>query len=131
MLRKALCLVVVALVGGMAVGQGKDKDKKKIAGTKAVVVKADVDKRTLEVTIDGKSKTFAITKDVKFYGPRGGKTTKGIRDDRLRPGAQVILVFDETSKALKAVYLPFRKPMRKDKKDKDKDKKDKDKTGKD
>ena len=117
MLRKTIGLIVVVLVGSMAMGQGK-KDPKKVVGTKAVVVKADVDKRILEVTIDSKKQSFAITKDVKFFGPLGGKRDKGIRDDALTVVAEVRLVVDTTGKVLKEVHLPARKPMKKPKKDK-------------
>jgi hypothetical protein len=120
MLRKTLGLVVVVLVAGLAMGQpkGTKKETKKVVGTKATVSKVDVDKRTLEVTIDGKKQTFAITKAVTFHGPKGGKREKGIRDDALTVEATVTLVFDSTGKVLKEVHLPVRRPMRKPAKDK-------------
>jgi hypothetical protein len=124
MLRKTLGLVVAVLACGLAMGQpkGKDKEVKKPAGVKAVVTKVDVDKRVLEVTIDGKKQTFLITKDVHFFGPKGGKRPEGIRDDALKAGAEVRLVFDATKKTLKEVHLPTRKKAAK---------KDKAKSGKD
>jgi hypothetical protein len=124
MLRKVLCLVVVVGVGGLAAGQtkdkGKDKDVKKVF-VKATVAKVDVDKRMLWVTLEGGKKAeYVITKEVKFYGPRGGVRDKGIKDEVLAPGAEVRLVYDTTGKVLKEVHLPFRK---KPVKDKTKDKK--------
>ncbi len=122
MLRKALGLVVVLLVGGLAVGQpkGKEKDKdgKKPVGVKAIVTKVDVDKHLLDVTIDGKKHSFAVTKATHFFGPKGGKREKGIRDEVLKVGAEVRVVIDSTSKMLKEVHLPT-----KSRKDKDKPKK--------
>jgi hypothetical protein len=122
MLRKLFCLVVLVCAGSLAAAQTKDKDKdkkddKKDAGIKAVLVKADVDRKLLIVTIDGKKMEFPVTRDVKFIGPRGGISDDDLKDDRLTVGAELKLVLD--GKTLKEVHLPYRK---KDK-DKDKDKK--------
>jgi hypothetical protein len=125
-MRKALGLVVVLLcASGLVLAQGKDKDKDKDKGTKATLVKADVDKKELVVKIDGKQVTFGVTKDVQWVGPKGGDRSKtGLKDDALVPGAELNLWVK--GKTLEKVQLPVRKSS-KDKDGKDKDKKDKDK----
>jgi hypothetical protein len=130
MLRKLGGLVVVLCLAGLVSAQTKDKDKDKpkkdVPKVKATLVKVDVDKKTLVVKMDGKENTLTVGKEVKFFGPQGGKAT--IKDKRLQAGAELGLVMD--GKTLKEVHLPYRKAKDKDKdkakKDKDKDK-DKDK----
>jgi hypothetical protein len=109
MLRKALGVVVLVGVSGLLSAQTKDKDTKKDAkkGTKATVVAVDRDKKTLTLEVGGKKQEFTVTKDTKFYGPRGGVSKAGIKDDRLKPGAQVSVETD--GKTLKAVHFGFRK----------------------
>jgi hypothetical protein len=118
-MRKAFGLVVVLLcASGLVLAQGKDKDKDKDKGTKATLVKADVDKKELVVKMDGKQVTFLVTKDVQWVGPKGGdRSSTGLKDDALAPGAELTLWVD--GKTLKKVQLPVRKSS-KDKKDKDK-----------
>jgi hypothetical protein len=125
MLRKVLGVAVVVCVCGLASAQTKDKDKKDAKkdagkGTKATVVAVDQDKKTLTLQIDGKKETFTVGKDVKFFGPQGGKKTGGLKDDRLKVGAEVRVV--RSGKDLKEVYLPYRKAAKPKDKDKGKDK---------
>jgi len=131
MLRKALGLVVVVCVGSVLAAQTKDKDKDvkakdkdKDGGVKATLVKADVDRKMLVVTLEGgKRMEYEVTKDVKFVGPRGGVSKEGLKDDRLTAGAELVLKAD--GKTLREVQLPFRgKKGADDKKDKKDDKKD-------
>jgi hypothetical protein len=120
MLQKLGSLVVLLCVAGLVSAQ-KDKDKDAKAGkrVKATLVKVDTGKKMLVVKMDGKEQELAVGKEVRFFGPMGGKAT--IRDKRLQPGAELELVMD--GKTLKEVHLPFRKAKTKDKaKDKDKDK---------
>jgi hypothetical protein len=128
MLRKALGLFVLVCAGSLLVadskGQEKKDDKPKdLLGIKVTLVKADVDKKILIVTgADGKKAEFLVDKDTTFYGPRGGVSDAGLKDDRLTVGAALRLVVE--AKKLKEVHLPFRAKAGKDKDKKD-DKKDK------
>jgi hypothetical protein len=132
MLRRAVGLALaLAFLGGVALADDKDKAKGKAkesrkaefdkalkASHKATVTKVDFDKKVLSVKSEGKSTDYTVTKDVKFYGPKGGKRT--FKDlTRLKAGAEVRIVDD--GKALKAVILPAKsrsKPKDKPKKDK-------------
>jgi hypothetical protein len=118
MLRKVACLLAVFCVTGLVMGQ-KEKGKDAKDKTKATLVSVDVKKKLLMVEIDGKKKELTVEKDTKFIGPKGGKAD--IKDKRLKPGAELGLVFDGTK--LKEVHLPFAKKAKD--KDKDKDKKEK------
>src|SRR5262245_37444491 len=88
----AMLLCAVGLVAGQGKDKDKDKERKESAKVKATFVKMDVDKKTLTVKMDGKESTLTIGKDVKFFGPRGGKAT--IKDDRLVKDAPLQLVMD-------------------------------------
>jgi hypothetical protein len=93
------------------------KDGKEIKGK---ITKVDVDKMTFSVeTEDGKKMDFTVDKSVQFIGPRGGLSKMGIKDDRVKVGAQVKLVMDATGKNLKEVHLPTRGGAGKDKAKKD------------
>jgi transcriptional antiterminator Rof (Rho-off) len=122
MLRRVACLVAVLCLTGLVMGQ-KDKDKGKDAKTKATLVSVDAKKGVLVVEIDGKKKELTADKSTKFFGPKGGRAS--IKDDRLKPGAELGLVMDGDK--LKEVHLPYRskkdKSKEKDTKDKDKEKK--------
>jgi hypothetical protein len=69
---------------------------------------------------DGKETSYTLDKDVKFIGPRGGVSKMGIKDDRVKVGAEVKLVMDVTGKAVKEVHLPRRTGATDKGKDKDK-----------
>lgn len=88
----------------------KDAPKDKKADTKEIkgkITKVDVDKMTLSIeTADGKKMDFTVDKTVEFIGPRGGVSKKGIKDERVKVGAQVTLTTDATGKTLKEVHLP-------------------------
>ncbi len=119
MRRAAGGLVIMLCAVGLALAQ--DKEKKETPRVKATLVKVDRDKKTMTVKMDGKESTLGIGKDVKFFGPKGGKAT--IKDNRLVKEAPLLLVME--GKTLKEVHLPNRAdiPDYKDKgKEKDKGK---------
>ena len=122
MFRKTACLVVMVCMAGMVAAQTKDKDKAKDATpakeTKAKLVAVDVKKGMLTVEIDGKKKDIPVEKDTKFVGPKDGKAT--IKDDRLAPGAMLLLTMDGGK--LKQVRLPIRSKKPAAVKEKEKDK---------
>jgi hypothetical protein len=133
MLRKVLVLAVLVGMAGVSSAQ-KEKDKDTKKGDKPVkgkLVKVDVKGMTLTANVDGKDTEYKVTKETRFIGPRGGKTT--IKDKRLQPGVELGLVAE--GKTLKEVHIPTISKGKGKGKDKDKDKdkaktKDKDK-GKD
>jgi hypothetical protein len=116
--RLAVALVgAVVLAGGLltvatAQDAKKDAPKDKKADTKEIkgkITKVDANKMTLSIeTEDGKKLDFKVDDDVKFIGPRGGASKMGIKDDRVKVGAQVTLTTDATGKVLKEVHLPRR-----------------------
>jgi hypothetical protein len=77
-------------------------------GVKAKIVKVDVDKQTITVTIDGKRQELTVAEDAKFIGPQGGKAT--IKDDRVKAGAEVTIVLGKDKTTLKEVHLARRAP---------------------
>jgi hypothetical protein len=88
---------------------GKETKAKDSKGIKAKISKVDIDKMTISVeTEDGKKHDFKVDDDVKFIGPNGGLSKQGIKDDRVKAGAQVTLVTDASGKTLKEVHLPRR-----------------------
>ena len=116
-------LLTVAAAQEAKKDKGKDapKEAKEIKGT---ITKVDVDKMSFSIkTEDGKMMDFKVNDDVKFIGPRGGVSKMGIKDDRVKVGAEVKLTMDATGKTLKEVHLPVRARGG----DKGKDTKDKDK----
>jgi hypothetical protein len=123
---------VVGLVSLAVEARQEKKDAKEVKGE---IVKVDAGKNTLTVTTEaGKKLDVVVNDDVKFVGPKGGVSKEGIKDDRVRAGAPVVLVYDATGKTLKEIHLPLRADIEeKDKKEvKDKDKKEvKDKKDKD
>lgn len=99
----------VQLAAGAADADAPPKIKDDLQnGLSAKVVSVDLEKRTVQVqTEDGRKLDLAIGTDVKFIGPKGGVSTKGIKDDRFVVGNQVRLVFD--GKTVKEIHLPIRK----------------------
>src|SRR4051812_28837809 len=94
----SLCVVVLALgffAGGLQ-GQGKDKqtpplpkDHKDVVGT---VKNTDLKKNTFTIVMEevkNPERTFLVTKDTKFIGPRGGASDEGLKDDRMDAGYDV------------------------------------------
>lgn len=88
------------------------------------ITRVDVAKGLLTVTTrDGKKTEVAVSEDTKFFGPLGGRSDAGLKDDRVKAGAEVTLVLDKSGSKLLEVRLPRRdgEPA----KDKDAPKKDK------
>jgi hypothetical protein len=87
-----------------------DKSFKDVKGTLAKVVSVDVEKRVLVVqTENGKKVELKLDKDVKFIGPRGGVSEKGIKDDRLAVGHEIKFVTETGGKSVTEVHLAYRK----------------------
>jgi hypothetical protein len=103
MLRRSV-LVLAALLFLMA-GTLLAADKE----VKGTVVKVDVSKMTLTVKTDEGTKTYTISDETKFLGPRGGASDAGIKDDRLTKGAEVTLVIAGNNRTVREVRLPMRK----------------------
>jgi hypothetical protein len=104
-------LLTVAAAQDAKKDTGKDKkaDAKESKEIKGKISKIDLDKMMLTVeTDDGRKLDFKVTDDVKFIGPNGGVSKSGIKDDRVKTGAQVSLTTDASGKTLKEVRLPRR-----------------------
>lgn len=93
--------IALVLLAGLA--QAADKE------VKAKLVSVDVKKKILVVTTDDGKKEYDVNDDTKFLGPKGGKSDKGINDDRLVKGAELKLVVAGNNKTLHEVHLPERK----------------------
>jgi hypothetical protein len=102
MLRHSLAVLVALLVlaGGVLAA---DKE------VKAKVVKVDVKKNVIIVLTREGKKAYAVNKDTKFIGPKGGLSDKGIEDDRLEPGTEVTLIVAGNNRTLHKVLLAVRK----------------------
>ena len=82
---------------------------------KGKVVKVDAKKNTITVnTLDGK-KVYTVSDDTKFVGPRGGASDDGIKDDRLKVGAEITLVIAGNNRTVREVRLPLREKEEKKK----------------
>jgi hypothetical protein len=116
MFGKLVGMTVVVCVGWLVVASNtlpQDKEKKPdTREVKAEIVKVDADKKMISVTTDdGRKLDLTITPDVKFVGPRGGVSKEAIKDDRVTPNAQVVLVYDASGKRLQAIRLPVRSTL--------------------
>src|SRR5262245_31016530 len=102
MLRHSLALVIAVLfLAGTALAADKE--------VKCKLVSVDVKKKMLVVnTLDGK-KEYTVNDETKFIGPKGGKSDKGLGDDRLVKGAELTLVIAGNNKTVREVHLPERK----------------------
>lgn len=76
---------------------------------KGKVVKVDVKGNTLVVKTDDGEKTYTVGEGTKFLGPKGGVSDAGIKDDRLKPGAEIKLVIAGNNRTVREVHLPERK----------------------
>ena len=102
MLRSVLSLVALL---AFAVGGAVAADKQ----VKGKLVKVDVKKSVLTVkTADGR-KSYDVNSDTKFIGPKGGVSTKGIKDERLTPGVELTLLVAGNNRTLREVRIPERK----------------------
>jgi endonuclease G len=75
------------------------------ASKKATVVKVDRDKSVLSLKSGGRTASYTVTRDTKFFGPKGGHAR--LTDKRLKVGTEVQIVAD--GKTLKALILPAAK----------------------
>jgi hypothetical protein len=66
----------------------------------------------------GKKQDLTVTDETEFIGPRGGVSDRGIKDDRVTPGADVTLVFVRGGRVLKEVHLPYRNEIERNEKNK-------------
>ncbi len=112
---KAGARVVLVVASGKALKEVKlvaattQPKPKETKGTPAKVLKVDVAKRTVEVEMAGKKQTLTLGADVKFLGPRGGVSDKGIKDDRFVAGNEVRIEMDASGKNVSVIHLPVRK----------------------
>jgi len=75
----------------------------------ATITRVNVDKMILTVTSkDGKKADVPVSEETKFLGPLGGVSPLGIKDDRVKVGAEVTLVIDKSGNKLLEVNLPRR-----------------------
>src|SRR5260370_761304 len=96
-------LTGLALVLLVSFAQAADKE---VTGK---LVSVDVKKMVLTVTTDSGKKDYDVNDDTKFIGPMGGKSDKGIKDDRIVKGAELKLIVAGNNKTLREVHLPVRK----------------------
>ena len=75
---------------------------------KATLIKVDVKKKILYVKTDDGKKEYTANAATKFIGPKGGVSDAGIKDDRLKPGAELKLIVAGNNKTLREVHLPLR-----------------------
>ena len=99
--------VFPALIGLFVLASGAIAADKEV---KAKLVSVDVKKMTLTVTTDdGKKISYDVNDETKFVGPKGGVSDKGIKDDRLVKGAELVLIVAGNNRTLREVRLPERK----------------------
>lgn len=103
-LQRLLGMILIALlVCALGVQAGGDKD------VKAKLVKVDMKGKALMVETDAGPKKYDVNDDTKFIGPKGGVSDKGMKDDRLVPGAELKLKVAANNRTLREVHLPERK----------------------
>lgn len=77
-------------------------------GTKAKIVKVDVEKKTIAVTMqDGKAAVIQTNDDTQFIGPRGGISDYRLKDDRLAVGYEIKVVAGAGNVA-KEIHMSYR-----------------------
>jgi hypothetical protein len=96
----AVLLALLLMTGNLYAG---DKE------VKAKVVKVDVKKMILTVSVGADKKEYTLSADTKFIGPKGGVSAEGIKDDRLAPGAEIRLVVAANNRTVREIHLPERK----------------------
>jgi hypothetical protein len=102
MVRRSIAVVVaLLLLAGSLLAADKE--------VKGTVVKVDLKKNVITVKTGDGEKNYDVNKDTKFIGPKGGLSDKGIKDDRLVPGAEVTLKVAGNNRTLREVHLPVRK----------------------
>jgi hypothetical protein len=86
------------------------KKAEEIVGT---VKSINIKKSTFTITADGKDRTFIVTKETKFVGPKGGVSDDGLKDDRMAKGNEVKVLPASDEMTAREVTLPFRKGEKK------------------
>ena len=111
-LGSALLVLTLCSLGFHAQAQG-DKTLKEVVGT---IKSVNLEKSDFTLSIpDSKDRTFHVTKDTKFVGPKGGVSDDGLKDDRMAKGNEVTVLVAGDNKTAREVRLPFRKkPVEKD-----------------
>jgi hypothetical protein len=102
--RAAAVVVVLFFMAGNLLAADRE--------VKGTVVKVDAKKMALTVTTEEGRKTYTISQDTKFIGPKGGVSDEGIRDDRLAPGAEITIVIAGNNRTVREIRLPERKPKK-------------------
>jgi hypothetical protein len=103
-------LVLLVAVGLLAAQQAKDKDAKNAKEITAKIIKVDVDKQVITVTMeDGKKKDLNISQDTRIIGPGGNVSQARLKDNRLTPGAEIKLMMGADGKTVKQLQLLPRK----------------------
>jgi hypothetical protein len=128
MFARTLCFAIVGIslcsVGLQAGGGGKDakdtKDKKFEIPKDAIVgIIKMVDMKAPSFTIavkDAKDRTFGVTKETEFWGPKGGDRgtgPKGLEDDCMAKGYEIKVAPTKDGKNAKDVFLSVRKSEKK------------------
>jgi hypothetical protein len=109
-----LAIGVAGLQGEVA--KGDKKDPKATKGHVAKVKSVNHTKKTIIVNIEGKDRVVAVTDETKIVGPRGGVSEDRLKDDRLKPGHTIKIIFNPGGKSAKEIHLSERKKTVKDKK---------------
>jgi hypothetical protein len=92
---------------------------KPVDGVEARIIAVDQAAKHITVQLKtGRKQDLTVTEDTEFIGPRGGVSDRGIKDDRVTPGADVTLVFMQGGRALKEVHLPYRNEIERNEKNK-------------
>jgi len=102
---RKICQLLVALLIFATLSGGLLAADKTV---KATLLKVDVKKKTLYVKTEDGKKEYVANAATKFIGPKGGMSDAGIKDDRLKPGAELKLVVAGNNKTLREVHLPLR-----------------------
>jgi hypothetical protein len=92
---------------------------KPVDGVEARIISVDQAAKHITVQLKtGRKQDLTVTDETEFIGPRGGVSDRGIKDDRVTPGADVTLVFMQSGRVLKEVHLPYRNEIERNEKDK-------------
>ncbi len=100
----------VVSVGAPGEKKGKDDPNEVVGVSKSVDLKGKFFVITLKT---GKDRKFLITKMTKFVGPRGGKSSAGLKDDRMAKGYTLKVIPSKDGKTAAQVKLPYRKRKKK------------------
>jgi hypothetical protein len=97
---------VVGLLALLVLAATSSAADKEVQGK---VVSVDAKKQTLTIDTEDGKKVYTVNEDTKFIGPKGGVSDAGLKDDRLKKGAQVTLLIAGNNRTVREVHLPERK----------------------